>query len=570
MIRGILTGGILGAVVSGLGLGLVSLSVPLPDRSGPASVLTAPDPTETLEDTQQDAAQDVQQEAQDPAPEQDSAAQSAPNYSAPVVEEPFNQIEPEPQTELSPDAPAPTAFGAPEAPIAAAPAMPSMSETETAPRPDPTADIARPSIAFPTIGGEDETTAPDTANDPLAPPAELQPAPMTPPDAGQSPEAVEQSAEEESSAPLAPSIAQPAPPPPALGGGSALTPAQPSEGADTSAPAPAIAGVAPPPPALGAEPATGTQTAATPNPAASEEATSIAPPARVRPQEEDTQEMAMAEPVAPVLPSVTTQPSGNSLVAPEPPEQDAEPAATPEPDTAMPAAPDLSRAIEAYAASFDPTETRPLMSVILIDDPEEELDRASVISLGLPVTIAIDPMREDAAEVAALYREAGFELALLATIFPEGAEATDVEVALTSAEETLPETVAILDTVDGRIQGDRAVLDAVVAAIGESGHGLVAFPQGLNAAEASATREEVPAATLFRELDDERERATVISRFLDRAAFAAVQEGSVIVLGHTYSETVTALYSWALGSRSESVALAPLSAVLLREDSVQQ
>ena len=56
----------------------------------------------------------------------------------------------------------------------------------------------------------------------------------------------------------------------------------------------------------------------------------------------------------------------------------------------------------------------------------------------------------------------------------------------------------------------------------------------------------------------------------DRAAFAAAQEGSVIVLGHTYSETVTALYSWALGSRSESVALAPLSAVLLREDSVQQ
>lgn len=569
MIRGILTGGILGAVVSGLGLGLVSLSVPLPDRSGPASVLTAPDPTETLEEPQQDASQDAQQEAQDPAPEQDSAAQSAPNDSAPVFEEPFNQIEPEPQTELSPDAPAPTVFGAPEAPIAAAPAMPSVSETETAPRPDPTADIARPSIAFPTIGGEDETTSPDTANDPLAPPAELQPAPMTPPDAGQSPETVDQTVEEDSSAPLAPSIAQPAPPPPALGGGSALTPAQPSEGADTFAPAPAIAGVAPPPPALGAEPATGTQTTTAADPVAIEEA-SVTPPARVVSQEDDTQEMAMAEPVATVLPSVTAQPSGNSLVAPEPPEQDAEPAATPEPDTAMPAAPDLSRAIEAYAASFDPTETRPLMSVILIDDPEEELDRASVISLGLPVTIAIDPMREDAAEVAALYREAGFELALLATIFPEGAEATDVEVALTSAEETLPETVVILDTVDGRIQGDRAVLDAVVAAIGESGHGLVAFPQGLNAAEASATREEVPAATLFRELDDERERATVISRFLDRAAFAAAQEGSVIVLGHTYSETVTALYSWALGSRSESVALAPLSAVLLREDSVQQ
>jgi len=56
----------------------------------------------------------------------------------------------------------------------------------------------------------------------------------------------------------------------------------------------------------------------------------------------------------------------------------------------------------------------------------------------------------------------------------------------------------------------------------------------------------------------------VITRYLDRAAFAAGQEGQVIVVGHTYSDTVTALFSWALGSRSENVALAPVSAVLTR------
>jgi polysaccharide deacetylase 2 family uncharacterized protein YibQ len=38
----------------------------------------------------------------------------------------------------------------------------------------------------------------------------------------------------------------------------------------------------------------------------------------------------------------------------------------------------------------------------------------------------------------------------------------------------------------------------------------------------------------------------------------------VIVVGHTYSDTVTALFSWALGSRSEAVAMAPVSAVLTR------
>ena len=91
---------------------------------------------------------------------------------------------------------------------------------------------------------------------------------------------------------------------------------------------------------------------------------------------------------------------------------------------------------------------------------------------------------------------------------------------------------------------------------------LLAYPRGLNAAEQTATRAAVPAATLFRELDSERERATVITRYLDRAAFAAGQEGAVIVVGHTYSDTVTALFSWALGSRSEAVAMAPVSAVL--------
>jgi len=92
----------------------------------------------------------------------------------------------------------------------------------------------------------------------------------------------------------------------------------------------------------------------------------------------------------------------------------------------------------------------------------------------------------------------------------------------------------------------------------------VTFPRGLPVAEQSAARQGVPAATLFREIDSDRERATVITRYLDRAAFAAGQQGSVIVVGHTYADTVTALFSWVLGNRSEGVALAPVSAVLTR------
>ncbi|WP_168193135.1 divergent polysaccharide deacetylase family protein [Rhodophyticola sp. CCM32] len=268
-------------------------------------------------------------------------------------------------------------------------------------------------------------------------------------------------------------------------------------------------------------------------------------------------DMAMAETPAvtrPALPRIgdsTEESAGETEeIAPAPPETG---------DAA-----DSRPAVEAYAAPFDAGETRPLMAVILIDDPAFGLDRGLLQSFPFPVSFAIDPTRPEAAANAAAYRAAGFEVLLLADMLPEGAVPADVEVALAGAFEILPETVALLDTEQNRIQGDRPVLDAVVAALQASGHGLVAYPRGLNAAEQSAERLGVPAATLFRQIDSERERATVITRYLDRAAFAAVQDGSVIVIGHTYSDTVTALFSWALGTRSESVAIAPISAVLTR------
>lgn len=222
------------------------------------------------------------------------------------------------------------------------------------------------------------------------------------------------------------------------------------------------------------------------------------------------------------------------------------------------------RAIDLFAAPFAADETRPLMAVILIDDPSYQLGAEALERIDFPVTFAIDPRRPGATDAAAAYRAAGFEVMLMGEVFTEDTRAEDVSDILERGFATLPEAVAVLDTANEAIQGRREVLDGVVTALAESGHGLVAFPRGLPVAEQSADRQGVPAATLFREIDSEGERATVITRYLDRAAFAAAQEGAVIVVGHTYADTVTALFSWALGSRSESVALAPVSAVLTR------
>ncbi|WP_438362778.1 divergent polysaccharide deacetylase family protein [Nioella halotolerans] len=268
------------------------------------------------------------------------------------------------------------------------------------------------------------------------------------------------------------------------------------------------------------------------------------------------------------LPQIETDPEAQTDSAPVGrPLEPIDPAPDAGPDAgageAAPA-PESPRAIEAFAASFPADETRPLMAVILIDDPSFQLEQEALARFDFPVTFAIDPRRPDASETAAAYRAAGFEVMLLGDVFTEEATGADVPDILARGFDTLPEAVGVLDTAGGAIRGRREILDAVVSALSETGHGLVAFPRGLPLAEQSAARQGVPAATLFREIDSERERATVITRYLDRAAFAAGQDDSAIVVGHTYADTVTALFSWALGDRSEGVALAPVSAVLTR------
>jgi hypothetical protein len=221
-------------------------------------------------------------------------------------------------------------------------------------------------------------------------------------------------------------------------------------------------------------------------------------------------------------------------------------------------------ALVAHAAAFDAAETRPLLAVVLIDAPGAPLDPATLTEFSFPVAFAVDPMHPGAAERAAAYRDAGFEVLLLASAIPEGATASDTEVALAAAMRRVPEAVALIDTPDGRMQGDRAVLEAAIGAAAGAGQGMLAFPRGLNTAEQMAAREGVPAATLFRLVDGDGQTAAAIVRQLGRAEFAAVQEGAAIVAARTSPDTVTALYSWALGNRNEGVAIAPVSAVLLR------
>ena len=215
------------------------------------------------------------------------------------------------------------------------------------------------------------------------------------------------------------------------------------------------------------------------------------------------------------------------------------------------------------AAAFENPENLPLLAVILIDEPDAGLDRESLAALDFPVTFAIDPARPDAAEAARAYRAAGHEVVLLTSALDPEGTAQDIEIAMEAVRAAVPQAVGLLDGAEGRFAGNRTALDALLPALAEEGMGLIAYPNGLNSGITEARRGGVPAMSLYRELDTDGERAAVITRYLDRATFEAVQDGAVVVVGRTQPDTVAALYSWRLGNRSGDVVPAPLSAVLL-------
>jgi len=176
--------------------------------------------------------------------------------------------------------------------------------------------------------------------------------------------------------------------------------------------------------------------------------------------------------------------------------------------------------------------------------------------------VAIDAGRDDSAEVAAPLYAAGVEIIALATGFPVGAQPSDVDVTLSAQLAAIPESIGLMDDIPAPLGGSRDIAEQAAQILAEDGHGLLLWDRGLNSARAAVEAFGVETGLAFRLLDSDRERSIVIGRYLDRAAFKATQEGSVVMVGHTYGETITALTEWALEGRGTELAIAPLSAVL--------
>lgn len=563
MIRGLLKGTVQGTLLAGVGLVGASMVAPVTER-----VAVAP-PVAVTSATQSGAVSAPQPTAPDPEPAV-IPDQPAPVPEATVPEDTAEVAVPaESRFNQSPGVAAPPVPEGDQAPATAQVAEPVTTpdvaaptpDTQTAAAPDPVQ--AAPSVAAPAEGGAPQVALTVETSAPQTPPQSLGQTQSTPP-------------------PVI--VMDQTPPRPAL------SPAAPAEPAPQIAEAPETPETpASPEVAAEVEPAVVPAVVpdVVPEPAPETQLATPAPDPEIPAPAEQVAQAPAAEQTAPsTFASVGTFTTGASTITTNtqnaPPETSASDTA-PETGTALEIAPETEPgtgtapvvaetedagpavvpALEAFAVPFDGSRERPVLGVIIIDSPESELDRATLLGFAMPVAFAVDASRPDAAQAVRRFREAGFEVLLHASSLPTTGTVGELATAFAGALEVVDEAVAVLDTTDGFLQQTRVALDAVMDGVKVTGHGFLAYPQGLNAGEAAARREGVPGLTLYRLLDADRESKPTIGRYMDRALLAAGQEGHAIVVGHSYQETVTALYAFQQSLRDgDAVAVAPISHIL--------
>lgn len=221
--------------------------------------------------------------------------------------------------------------------------------------------------------------------------------------------------------------------------------------------------------------------------------------------------------------------------------------------------------LDLYAARWRNPDAKPVMAIVLFDLGVEKggLDPQALASLPFATTIAIDPLRPDAIDRETAYRTAGAEVAMLVGDFAAGSTDSDLEVAYQSYVQSLPESVALISTPDASFLRSSLEAQHIAALLAADGRGLLTYDLGLNASRRAAEKAGVPVALLAKAFDQNTDNSGALNRALDRAAFAAGQDGSIVVALPTTPEAITALMAWAAGPTAASVSIAPASAVLL-------
>jgi polysaccharide deacetylase 2 family uncharacterized protein YibQ len=218
-------------------------------------------------------------------------------------------------------------------------------------------------------------------------------------------------------------------------------------------------------------------------------------------------------------------------------------------------------ALDDFGADWDGGAGLPQIGIVLVDGGALPGGAAAVAALPMPVTVAIDPGTNGAAEMMAAYRAAGIEVFALARL-PVGAMPVDVAVTYEAVFAILPEAVGVIDLGEGGLQAQSAVTEQAMAQLAAAGRGAVLQGGGLNMAARLAEEAGVPVAVIDRRLDAGGADAAEIRRTLDQAAFRARQGAEVVLVGGVDAETISALMLWGAARAAAQVDVAPVSVML--------
>ncbi|MEM9524904.1 MAG: divergent polysaccharide deacetylase family protein, partial [Pseudomonadota bacterium] len=203
-------------------------------------------------------------------------------------------------------------------------------------------------------------------------------------------------------------------------------------------------------------------------------------------------------PFAPEVPTVATEPPGRAPTTAEGAALAARPSGNAPEET-------VTDALVRFAQTFANPDDKPLFSVILIDRPNHPSARDGLLGLDFPITVAIDPARDDAAAAAAAYRRAGHEVLIMADALSERVPSGGIKAALEAFRTSLPQAVALLDKTDGDpLQTDQALIGPILGSLAASGHGFLTYDRGSNGIVERAMRDGVVTGLIFRPLDAER------------------------------------------------------------------
>jgi uncharacterized protein len=222
-------------------------------------------------------------------------------------------------------------------------------------------------------------------------------------------------------------------------------------------------------------------------------------------------------------------------------------------------------ALQRNALDIPVDTSLPLFSIIMIDRSGSGMPLSEVAAYPAPLTVALDPVQPGAIEASEGYVASGHEVLILANSLPSDAAPLAAAAALTQLLNQMPAAVGVLLPPGSPFVRDATRASELTAILARSGHGLVSLPQGLDALGRAAAAADVPDAEVFRVLDSQDEGVPLMTRYMDRAVFQAARDGSVVVLGIVQPTTMEALNQWFEGRRAATVAVAPISKVMLQE-----